>query len=1235
MRKIFSIFLLNFSLLFFCINIYSADDFVSISGRISRSSAAGVSLNDITIDVTGTSNMRVKTDRYGNYIIHGLPKGGTYTLTISKEGYSFSPNVKTYRGLTESKINENFIASVSNYSISGRVLVGGKPVRGATIMISQRNIKYITDYNGAYVIDNLEYDGPYTVSVISDEHYFEPFTVPFLDKDIVHDFEKDIYASGRVTSLGQGVANIDIDVNGVKYKTDDQGFYKVKGLKTNGDYMINVPNNNDFVVSPKNISLKKISQDEENLNFSVSGYISGTVKYNGKPFPGAILKVSDRQKEYKTNSAGFYKIDDLGINQEYNLTISSTGYSFNPESRTIKQLISEPNVQDFTASVLKYKVNIIVMQGKKPLKDAEVSVQGIKGIFKTNADGKCEIALNYGKEYVFSVNKKGISFTESKQTVKDLKADTELIFESLLSVSGIVKTVNLPLKDAVISYGDKLSVKTNKEGKYVINNLKPNNEYKISVSSNNFIFDPEIIIIDNLSDNEIDKNFTAKSKYKAATETKFKQDLTEQSKIEEKAKEAEVTEKAAETKAAEATAAVTSSAGVSELLENSIQETEPVLTKEEKKRLAKEEKERIKAEKAEKKRLAQEEKIRLKAEKEEQKRLAKEEAKKKALEIEAQKDAEQKIAEEPKTEEPAAQIKEEKVKEAEVTEKAAETKAADATAAVTSSAGASELLENSIQETEPVLTKEEKKRLAKEEKERIKAEKAEKKRLAQEEKIRLKAEKEEQKRLAKEEARRQAIALEEQQLAEKEAELKKEEEKLKASEQSEKEKNIKEESSIKESSSLNTIKASSPVSVPAVALLTKEEKKRLAKEEKERIKAEKAEKKRLAQEEKIRLKAEKEEQKRLAKEEAKKKALEIEAQKTAEKERLEEEKLKAEQELQAKEADRLKTEQEEKDRLTKEAEQKRLEEEKVKAEKELQAKKEADKLKAEQEEKDRLAKEAEQKRLEEEKVKAEKELQAKKEADKLKAEQEEKDRLAKEAEQKRLEEEKAEKELQAKKEADKLKAEQEEKDRLAKEAEQKRLEEEKAKAEKELQAKKEADKLKAEQEEKDRLAKEAEQKRLEEEKAKELQAAKIESNKKKFSISGRVLKGKMGVQGVQVRLLIDDEERIYLTDNNGFYKIPDLISGYNYTITVISGKEVLNLSPKTRTYKKVTKNIENQNFYVIEKFNKQKEEVKQEIKKNEAKEKAEQKKEVKSDEGEVDEYGLRNKNGLIQAEIHW
>ncbi|MDD2523737.1 MAG: hypothetical protein PHT81_02705 [Endomicrobiaceae bacterium] len=1069
MKKIFSIFLMNVSLLFLCANIYSSEESVSISGRISRSSAAGVSLNDINIDVTGTQNVRTKTDRYGNYIIHGLPKGGIYTLTVSKAGYSFSPNVKTYRGLTESKINENFTATVSNFSISGKVLVGGKPIRGALVMVSHRNIKYFTDYDGSYVIDNLEYDGPYTVSVISNEHFFQPFTIEFLDKDIIHNFEKDISASGRVTSLGQGVDNAEIDVNGVKYKTDEQGFYKIKGLTTNGDYIINVSNSNNLVVSPKTIALRKITQDEEDLNFSVYGSISGNVTYNGKPFMGAIINISNRDKEYKTNSSGFYKIDELGVNQEYIITISSTGYLFSPKSKTIKKLLIEPSIQDFTVSIAKYKVIVTVMEGRTPVKDADVTVSGIKDIFKTNENGKCEISkLNYGKDYTISVKKQGVSFIESKKTVKNLDKDTEFIFEGLLSISGTVKNFNTPIKDAIITYGEKLNVKTNKDGQYSINNLKPNKSYTISVSSNNFTFKPDIIVIDDLSNKEINRSFITENKEKIAIETKLKEDLRIQAEQIDKA--------AAETKAKE-----------NIVPQTEISKAEPVveLTKEEKKRLEKEEKIRIKAEKEEQKRLAKEEKTRIKAEQEEQKRLAKEEAKRQALELE-----EQKIAEK----EAELKAKESLVPQAEI----------------------SKPVESAL----PVL------QLTKEEQDTIDKAAAETK--------------------AKE----------------------------------------------------NIVPQAEISKAEPVVELTKEEKKRLEKEEKIRIKAEKEEQKRLAKEEKTRIKAEQEEQKRLAKEEAKRQALELEEQKIAEKEaelkQKEDLKIQAEQEAQAKrdEETRIKAEQAEKERIEKEAaELKQKEDLKIQAEQEAQAKRDEEtRIKAEQAEKERIEKTAAEVKAKESSVP---QAEISKPVDLplpvVELTKEDKKKLEKE-------------------EKIRIKAEKEEQKRLAKE---------------------EAKRKELELEEQKKVEKEAELKQKEE---LEIQAQEIiNSKKEKFTISGRVLKGKMGVQGVQVRLLIDDEERIYLTDNNGFYKIPDVVEGYNYTITVISGKEMLNLSPKTRTYKKITKNISNQNFYVIEKFNSKnkgniKPQVKQEVK-------DEQKKEVVSSED--DDYGLRNKNGLIQAEIHW
>jgi len=77
-------------------------------------------------------------------------------------------------------------------------------------------------------------------------------------------------------------------------------------------------------------------------------------------------------------------------------------------------------------------------------------------------------------------------------------------------------------------------------------------------------------------------------------------------------------------------------------------------------------------------------------------------------------------------------------------------------------------------------------------------------------------------------------------------------------------------------------------------------------------------------------------------------------------------------------------------------------------------------------------------------------------------------------------------------------------------------------------------------------------------------------------------------------------------------------------VTVLSGKEILNISPKSRSYKNLSKNMKNQNFYVVEKF------VIDKNKKNTRKTKVNE-----QDQDWNTRYGLENKNGVIQKEIHW
>ena len=1121
--KLFLIFCLTFSLNSFAYP--SAEPPLSISGKLSKSTAVGIHFEEVVIEVSGTKSMTVKPDRFGNYMVRNLPRGGTYTIKPTIKGFSFSPASRTYRGLTESKINEDYIPSEQTFSISGKVLAGGKPVKGITVMISHRSNKYFTDQDGHYNIDHLEYNGPYTVSVISDTYNYEPFTIDFLDKNVTHDFTKDISLSGYITSFDNPVKNIEINVNGVKYKTDENGKYIVKGVAAGIDCKIML-SNEELTANPAYISLTRVSNDKENLNFDISGTMSGKVTYNNAPFKNAIVKIKEINKINKTSESGEFNFSDLAVDQEYTVSVSSTGYMFEPFEWKVKNLAVEKNKKDFVASVKKYKANIIARKGEKPIPGATVTLLETKKTFTTDAQGKCVIpALKFGTKYNISIKKEGFSFVEAKQTIENNNdRDLDVFFGVALSVSGIVKKDLKPIANAIVVCGDQ-KVKTNVKGQYTLKGLRPNADYTVSVSSGSLVFDENPIVLENLIDSKNNVNFVIDTK-KKAEEEKLRLAKEAELKAQEEAKQ-----------------------------------------KEEELRLAKE------AEEA-----------RLKAEKEEQERLAKE-AELKAQEEAKQKEEELRLAKEAEE----AKIKAEK-EEQERLAKEAELKAQEEAR-----------LAKEAEEARLKAEKEEQERLAKEAE--LKAQ--EEARLAKEaEKARLKAEKEEQMKLAKEEKLK---AQEEAKKKAEEARLAKEAEKarLKA-EKEEMAKLAKDEAKKK--------------------ALEKEEQVKLAKESKIKLQEEakiKAEEERLAKEAEVaRIKAEKEEAERLAKE------AELKAQ--------EEAKIKAEEERLAKEAEaaRIKAEKEEAERLAKEAELKAQEEAKIKAEEERLAKEvEAARIKAEKEEAERLAKEAELKAQEEAKIKAEEERLAKEaEAARIKAEKEEQARLAKEEKLRAQEEakKKAEEEKLAK-EAEKarIKAEKEEQARLAKE-EKLRIQEEERLAKEAEEAR-----IKAEKEEAERLAKEAELEAKEAEEAKkkaeeERLAKEAEKESKVVSIRGRILKGKNGVPGVQVRVLTEDEEKIYLTNKNGFYKITNLVKDENYTITVVSGKTAFDISPKVRVYKKISGNLTNQNFYVVEDYNKGAADNKN------TKNSTSKNVENKNDSNYWnDSYGIKNKDGVIQKDIEW
>ncbi len=145
----------------------TANDFVataipvahSLSGTVSGATAAGV-----TITVTGTANATATTGADGTYTVPGL-FDGSYTVTPTKAGYTFSPNSTAVTMSGADVTGKNFTATANpapTYTLSGAVT--GAWVEGVTITMSGAgNGTTTTNASGQYSFANLP-AGSYTLT---------------------------------------------------------------------------------------------------------------------------------------------------------------------------------------------------------------------------------------------------------------------------------------------------------------------------------------------------------------------------------------------------------------------------------------------------------------------------------------------------------------------------------------------------------------------------------------------------------------------------------------------------------------------------------------------------------------------------------------------------------------------------------------------------------------------------------------------------------------------------------------------------------------------------------------------------------------------------------------------------------------------------------------------------------------------------------------------------------------
>jgi hypothetical protein len=218
----------------------------NISGTVRDNN--NVPLSAATVVFNGGTPAIIQTDATGTFAFNDLTAGQTYTVTPSKTNYTFAPLNQTFNNLT-SNVIANFIGTLNNYSISGRVTdLSGVGMAGVTMTLSgSMSGTIISGDNGNYAFTNLPGGGNYTVTPSLAKFMFSPpaSTSNNLSSNRVVNFTGRVATymiSGGVISVDNG-SNIDgftIELTGTRTGTavTTSFGYSFSGLPVDGDYTV-------------------------------------------------------------------------------------------------------------------------------------------------------------------------------------------------------------------------------------------------------------------------------------------------------------------------------------------------------------------------------------------------------------------------------------------------------------------------------------------------------------------------------------------------------------------------------------------------------------------------------------------------------------------------------------------------------------------------------------------------------------------------------------------------------------------------------------------------------------------------------------------------------------------------------------------------------------------------------------------------------------------------------------
>lgn len=296
----------------------------------------------VTVTLSGSSAAMTTTNSIGYYQFTGLANG-SYTVTTSMPGYTFSPANRSITINSASAINQYFTV-INTYGIAGNAGVSGVTI---TLVNSSgtSTTTTSTDANGNYSALGLA-AGIYTISAVKSGFSMNPLnqkaTVTCDVKTGVNfaaTAATNTYSIEGTASVGRVALTLSGDNSGIVY-TSESGLYAFTGLLP-GSYTITVSGGSittQTCASPISITNTNLTCDlglsmRSSVNMPPPACLSLSGTITGPASSGVTL---DIYRSYYPSSRATTTTDGSGNylvsipSSTYVITPSKNGYTFSP-----------------------------------------------------------------------------------------------------------------------------------------------------------------------------------------------------------------------------------------------------------------------------------------------------------------------------------------------------------------------------------------------------------------------------------------------------------------------------------------------------------------------------------------------------------------------------------------------------------------------------------------------------------------------------------------------------------------------------------------------------------------------------------------------------------------------------------------------------------------------------------------------------------------------------------------